>query len=418
MKAYIIIIAVLWSGVADGLTAAEGLARYQAWSDNSASRLATTCTVTLENLPLDERRRRLSHFAAEKFPDSLQTPNSANEACKKSQLLLNEETATGAKRVSVGDVLSLSLPPDRRTLVPKDEARAQRWLQKRANAVKVFSSSTQSPPLSVLFEDDCMAIVCKPAGIHSLSWRNTLKRGELCLDDVLPLLLQPPLESRDALSTPLPRHRLDARVAGPVVVAKTKRALVHLGQSFEFGKAVKEYRAMLVGEGSYQFRSLPEISVELPLLPQLVIDQEIDGRDSVTEVSVLARTPCIVDGVCTDVALFPKTGRQHQLRRHCAEALGAPILGDDLYTGRKCDDLLVDAPGGGNSDLIDSDKSDCIAVRKRIGLFLYCRCLSIPHPIDAGRIVAVEIPEPRRFAKHRNKAIKGWEWQKALEEKT
>ena len=93
------------------------------------------------------------------------------------------------------------------------------------------------------------------------------------------------------------------------------------------------------------------------------------------------RTPCAVDGVLTDVSLKPVTGRRHQLRRHCA-SLGAPILGDDLYGGP----------------------------RKGIGLFLYCRRLALAHPLEPGRLVSCEIDEPRRFARHRAKARKGWDW--------
>ena len=93
------------------------------------------------------------------------------------------------------------------------------------------------------------------------------------------------------------------------------------------------------------------------------------------------QTPCAVDGVLTDVALKPVTGRRHQLRRHCA-SLNAPILGDDLYGGP----------------------------RKGIGLFLYCRRLALAHPLEPGRLVACEIDEPRRFGRHRAKARKGWAW--------
>ena len=106
-----------------------------------------------------------------------------------------------------------------------------------------------------------------------------------------------------------------------------------------------------------------------------------DGLASTTVVTARGQTPCAVDGVLTDVALKPVTGRRHQLRRHCGETLGAPILGDDLYGGP----------------------------RKGIGLFLYCRRLAMDHPLAPGRVVC-EIDEPRRFARHRAKARKGWDW--------
>ena len=196
-----------------------------------------------------------------------------------------------------------------------------------------------------------------------MSWRNTLKRRQLCLDDVLPLVLEPS-RAADALPAPLPRHRLDARVAGPVAVAKTRSAHVALGRAFEQNEVDKEYGALVVGA-----------------VASGTVDAPIDGLPSTTVVTARGQTPCAVDGVLTDVALKPVTGRRHQLRRHCA-SLGAPILGDDLYGGP----------------------------RKGIGLFLYCRRLALAHPLEPRRLVACEIDEPRRFGRHRAKARKGWDW--------
>ena len=56
------------------------------------------------------------------------------------------------------------------------------------------------------------------------------------------------LESDEGLPAPLPRHRLDHRVAGPVVVAKTRKASVEIGRAFEEKRVTKEYRAIVVGE--------------------------------------------------------------------------------------------------------------------------------------------------------------------------
>mmetsp|Transcript_31329 Transcript_31329/g.63561 ORF Transcript_31329/g.63561 Transcript_31329/m.63561 type:complete len:420 (-) Transcript_31329:179-1438(-) len=410
MHKHIYAIVALVACVVDSISITEGLARYQAWFNIGINNRLATYTVTEDDVTV-ERKQRLSHFAGLAFPETLQTTNSANVACSKKQLLVDGRKASGGEFVSPGMVLSLLLPSDRRVTIPDDEERAIRWCRKRVNLLKVLSDVNQSPPLSILYEDDAMAIVCKPSGIHSMSWKDTMGQGILCLDEVLPLILTPPKESLDPLTAPLPRHRLDARVAGPIVVAKTKRALVQLGKSFEFGTAIKQYRAILVSEGKEVLRDLPELTA-VDSQSKLVVNREIDGRESITEVSVLARTPCNIDGMCIDVALYPKTGRKHQLRRHCAEVLGAPILGDDLHTGKRdeADSVTLTAVQNENGE---SDDDDEITVRRRIGLFLYCRSISIPHPVDdeEGRMVSVEIPEPRRFATHRDKARKGWEWQ-------
>ena len=333
-------------------------ARFRAWA-----RPRTDAVHTVTNVP-DSDEARLRRYATAAFADDLVTTNAANLACRAARLLCNGEKSSGARIVKTGDVLTLARPPERRTLVPEDEEKRDAWISKRERLLAALRDEQRhAPPLQVLYEDDAMAVVLKPAGVHAMSWRNTLKRRQLCLDDVLPLVLEPS-RAADALPAPLPRHRLDARVAGPVAIAKSRSAHVALGRAFEKNEVDKEYGALVVG-------AVASGTVEAP----------IDGLASTTVVTAGSRTPCAVDGLLTDVALKPVTGRRHQLRRHCA-SLNAPILGDDLYGGP----------------------------RKGIGLFLYCRRLALAHPLEPGRLVSCEIDEPRRFGRHRAKARKGWAW--------
>ena len=85
-------------------------------------------------------------------------------------------------------------------------------------------SPNRQPPLQVLYEDDDLAVVLKPAGVHSLKWLSTMKKNFFCLDHCLPLILSP--ASRDSLRRPLPCHRLDSRVSGCLVCAKSQLAQV------------------------------------------------------------------------------------------------------------------------------------------------------------------------------------------------
>ena len=397
------------------------------------------------------RNLRLSHFASQVcFPSSLPSSNAANLACRSKSLLLNSTPTSGARFVQVGDVItyngngnggssaennSNSIAFDRRTSVPKDPDRAQRFCNKRRNLVVSLSEEEFShTPLRVLYEDECMAIVCKPAGVHTMSWSGTFGKS-LCLDEVLPLMLKPPsfflddqvddqvvdgdgsdvydvMENDQSLPAPLPRHRLDNRVAGPVVVAKTKRASLGIGRAFEEKTVLKEYRAIVIGE----IKSSPSSSSSSSSSSSLAftIDSDIEGRSSQTDVEILGTTPCNIHGILTDVKLFPRTGRKHQLRIHCAEVLGCPILGDDLHSGNN------------NNNLSTSTSSvpvrERVPVRKRQGLFLYCRKVTIPHPKrkrkikndddgdDSTVMVSAEIPEPLRFTRTRNKALKGYNW--------
>ena len=144
-----------------------------------------------------------------------------------------------------------------------------------------------------------------------------------------------------------------------------------LGRAFEDGRVSKEYGALVVGRVERSG----------------IVDAPLDGLESRTIVEAGETTPCAVDGVLTTLSLRPVTGRRHQLRRHCAEALDAPILGDDLHCSG-------------------------VAPRKGIGLFLYCRSVAFEHPSEDARTIACAIDEPRRFARHRDKARRGFEWER------
>jgi len=371
---------------------------------NDAESINTTSNSNINN----NKEHRVAHWAASAsaFSHALHTTNAANVACRNERLLVNGNVVSGGRQLNVGDVLTLTTVGDSRTTLPSNEKKIPIFLNTRLNLIRALSSVTEThAPLRILYEDDCMAIVCKPAGIHSMSYGTG---SLLALDHLLPLLLTPPSSSQnDALSAPLPRHRLDARVAGPVVVAKTRSAMVNISRSFEQRLIEKEYRALLVGNVVVDSGDDSEFDIT-------TIDD--DGRSSHTHVRVLNRTPCAVDNMLTDVALFPTTGRRHQLRRHCAHELGAPILGDDLYHHHHDDKHDTN-----NSD-DDGEKITTAAVpttnsrvRKRIGLYLYCKRVAVPHPFlmngTERMMIAVEIDEPLRFARHKHKAAKGYKWQ-------
>lgn len=86
--------------------------------------------------------------------------------------------------------------------------------------------------------------------------------------------------------------------------------------------------------------------ISLPLMPDYldrprqIVNHE-QGKEAITEYEVLDR----IDATHLRLALYPKTGRTHQLRVHCAhhEGLNAPILGDPLYGNEKASRLHLHA---------------------------------------------------------------------------
>lgn len=390
------------------ISQSEALQKFQEWSkcaqidiSNSHNKTHDTSTLeefVVEELPQDDRSCRISHFGARIFQGSLQTSNAANEACGSGTLKINDAKVSGGRLVRIGDRITFenqNYNSDRRTTVPEDSQRAERFVRTRLRLWSTLSDEKMShAPLRVLYEDDSLAVVCKPAGIHTMSWAGSYGKC-LCLDEILPLMLEPPKRNNHVgmvqdrpLPAPLPRHRLDKRVAGPVVVAKTRRASVEIGRCFEEKRVEKEYRAIVVGEVQVPVEGSQEHDSNT-----FTIESEIEGRLSQTEVTVLGQTPCPVNGVLTDLMLFPRTGRKHQLRIHCAKILGTPILGDDLHFHS------VHIPG----------VNENVKVRRGKGLYLYCRKVAF----DYGERVSAEISEPLRFRRTREKALKGYEWTKS-----
>jgi 23S rRNA-/tRNA-specific pseudouridylate synthase len=283
------------------------------------------------------------------------TKGTANNACRGGKVCLNGRKIYSSKRLTIGDELEIDFSVD---VVPEKSDEevaladkvASIELHRLVNFTSHILDERRYPPLHILYEDNDLAVVFKPSGIHSLKWLGTMKRKLFALDDILPLILTPPAivtdtngSSSDSMKRPIPCHRLDARVSGCLVVAKTLTAQSDLSKQFELRYVEKEYRAILAGNLTEAIKrdsihSQPSIvewsaspnSGDLGIQKRGRITDPIDGFDAMTDMEIVEISPCNVYGALTTVTLFPRTGRRHQLRRHCA-AMGCPIIGDDLY---------------------------------------------------------------------------------------
>ena len=181
--------------------------------------------------------------------------------------------------------------------------------------------------LKILYEDDDICVVSKPAGMLSVP-------GKSGRASVLSVMRQRYPDS----DSPLIVHRLDMATSGLMVIAKTLVAYHLLQQQFANREISKRYVAVL---SKPLAKNVPQAgTVSLPLRPDLddrprqLVDDKY-GREAVT----------IYNKVSDDrLWLWPKTGRTHQLRVHCAHELGLndPIKGDMLY-GTACDRLYLHA---------------------------------------------------------------------------
>ncbi|EEW26671.1 RluA family pseudouridine synthase [Rhodobacter ferrooxidans] len=184
-------------------------------------------------------------------------------------------------------------------------------------------SYTYTPPdvpLEILYHDDQVLVVSKPAGLLSVPGKGADKADCLItrLQAVFPEVLLV--------------HRLDTDTSGVMVFAMNKAAQGALGQQFEKRQTKKVYIARLDGlleprEGRVD---LPLI-VDWPNRPRQHVNHDT-GRPAQTDWRVVKYGKAE-----TRVRLMPLTGRSHQLRVHMA-ALGHPILGDALYaSGAACE---------------------------------------------------------------------------------
>lgn len=263
---------------------------------------------------------------------TLPSAASARRALRRDLVYRNGEVANWRDGVYVGDHLVLLERPPREGLA-------------------VFVEE-----LNVVYEDEHLAVVDKPAGLLV----NGLRRRtlEACLPHVLCATTEP-----DALSWPRPVHRLDGRTSGLVAVAKTASALAGLSRQFQERGVQKRYLAIVAG------RLDGEGDVREP----------VGGRESWSSWRAVEHTRSLRTQWMTTVELTPHTGRTHQLRLHMAH-LGHPILGDGRY---------------GDS------------LRGR-GLFLQAVELHFTHPIRVEPVTAC-VPELPRFQTHRAREHRRWD---------
>ena len=194
----------------------------------------------------------------------------------------------------------------------------------------------------VVYEDESIAVLNKPSGLLStpgkiedysvVTWAQQKWPGAMVV------------------------HRLDMWTSGIILVAKTVEAYHQLQAQFEARTVKKKYLALVEGVPQKEHGVIDLPLSSDPLNRPLQIVDLVHGKRAITEYRTLTsvtggRFFCYTGDVTKEpspcytlVALWPHTGRTHQLRVHCAhpEGLGCPIVGDELY-GKKADRLYLQA---------------------------------------------------------------------------
>ncbi len=230
-------------------------------------------------------------------------------------------------------------------------------------------------PLDVIYEDDGLIVVNKPAGmvVHPArgNWSGTLTSA-------LAYRFQS-LSDVGGPTRPGIVHRLDRETSGVIVVAKTNAVHLHLAEQFHDRHVRKEYFAITAGSID---RDRDEIDAPIGRHPyqrdkMAIRENHVTSKPASTFYEVISR-----HGRFTQVRVKPKTGRTHQIRVHLAH-LGCPILCDRLYAGH------AEITASTLRSVAETKGETPILTRQA----LHARILQFDHP-QTGKAMTFEAPLP------------------------
>jgi 23S rRNA pseudouridine1911/1915/1917 synthase len=253
-----------------------------------------------------------------------------------------------------------------------------------------LKATAEEIPLDVIYEDEDLAVVNKPAGmmVHAGSGQNDDERSRGTLVNAL-LFRFKKLSATGGDLRPGIVHRLDKDTSGLIVVAKNDRAHSAMAELFSTRQIKKTYIALVQGELA---RAKGTINASLGRDPQrrtrMMTNPPGDARTAVSHYEVVRRLANRF-GKFTLVRVRIETGRTHQIRVHMA-SIGHPVVGDTLYGG-----------SGHLTDQVASNAATSKAARRnaeperlRLGRnFLHSAQLEFTHP-TTGKLLHLEAPLP------------------------
>ncbi len=231
--------------------------------------------------------------------------NRIQNAADAGNILVNNKPVKNSYKIKPSDIISIVLPHP-----PRD--------------TEVYPENI---PLTIVYEDDYIVIVNKPAGmvVHPgfNNYTGTLVNALAYHFDQLPNL-------KGNIARPGLVHRIDKDTSGLLVISKDELSMTHLAKQFFDHSIERKYRALVWGDieqdgtvTGYIGRSLRDRKV------MDIFDEEDKGKWSVTHYKVIERFHYV-----TLIECQLETGRTHQIRAHM-QHIGHPLFSDETYGGKK-----------------------------------------------------------------------------------
>jgi 23S rRNA pseudouridine1911/1915/1917 synthase len=294
--------------------------------------------VSAINIQVPENTDRLDRYLSQELSDLSRAR--IQQLIQQGCVQVNDTVCTSKKiNLKTGDRITLEIP-----------------------AIQPLELIAEDIPLDILYEDDELIILNKPAGlvVHPAPGHpdGTLVNALLAHCPNLPGI--------GGIQRPGIVHRLDKDTTGAIVIAKTDRAYQHLQAQLQAKTARREYLGLIYGVPKTDTGS---INLPIGRNPQDrkkmdVVSVEEGGRAAITHWQVKERF-----GNYTLMHFQLETGRTHQIRVHSAK-IGHPIVGDPIYSSAHS--VGVNLPGQA----------------------LHAWKLQLQHPVS-GDLVEVTAPLPR-----------------------
>ena len=295
----------------------------------------------INNIQVTENSDRLDRYLSQELSDL--SRSRIQQLIEQGHVQINNLICTSKKiNLKTGDLITLEIP-----------------------TVQPLAIIAENIPLDILYEDDELIILNKPAGlvVHPAPGHpdGTLVNAILAHCPNLPGI--------GGIQRPGIVHRLDKDTTGAIAIAKTDLAYQHLQAQLQAKTARREYLGLIYGVPKTETGS-----IDLPIgrNPQdrkrmAIVSIEDGGRNAITHWRVKERF-----GNYTLIHFQLETGRTHQIRVHSAK-MGHPLVGDPIYSSGHS--LGVNLPGQA----------------------LHAWKLQLQHPVS-GNLVEVTAPLPRSFA--------------------